>query len=244
MKNLTALIGACGVIAATAGMASADLTVSERTGGIQSMNGEFGPRGDPSGDTYFAAPGIGSDVEGFFLNSDADGVADSVAGAGSTQVGLTIDGQPIFTSSTITGGPSTFDIEIRLFTTGTDLAATGISGPNGGALDTAGFFLGGNAGGDPFEFSEPVFTNSATIDAIDGTGASLLGGGADISGFANFTDGVGGTWDGGLGVTFGAGSAGAGIVEYVFQGNFTKIPAPGTAVLMGFGGLAAARRRR
>ena len=232
-------------LAATAGTASADLTASEWTGGIQSFFGESAQRGDPTGDNYFVAPGIGSTAEGFFINADMAGIADSTAGAGATSIGFGIDGSEIFSENTVTdNGGGNFDIEIRLFTSGPDIAPGGFAGPNGGALDTAGFFLGGNAGGDPFEFSDAVFNNSATLDFLDGTGASLLGGAADISGFANFTDGPGGTWDGGLGVTFGAGSAGLGAVEYVFNGNFTKIPAPGAAALFGLGGLAAARRRR
>lgn len=196
-----------------------------------------GLRGDPTGDSFFYVPGIGNTtgfaIAGTFGNAVAG--SSTVIGNGLAQAPVTVD------STIIDNGGGNFDIILRMSTTAADLAPAGFT-VGGVAADRLGVFLGASAGGDPFNFSDDAFTNSATIELLN-NGVNAAGP-FDIASFANFTAGPNGSWNGGFGVNFGAGSAGIGINEIVFRGNFTVVPAPSALALVGLGGLVAGRRRR
>ena len=226
-------------MAATAGLASANtLQAFEHTGSVFGQTQQL--LGDPTGDSFLYAAGIGSAAGGFALaiTSRVDAVAGSTTVIGGDLLGGTVSVQSIV----IDNGAGNFDVTMRMFTTGADLAPPGfVTGPLMSPATTAGVFMGANGGGNPFNFSDTALTNAASIELVGAQGS--LAGPFDISSFANFSA-AGGGWDGGFGVTFGAGSAGLGITEYVFRGNFTVVPAPGAMAIAGLGGLVATRRRR
>ncbi|MEM8681650.1 MAG: hypothetical protein AAGF97_20065, partial [Planctomycetota bacterium] len=126
----------------------------------------------------------------------------------------------------------------------TDDLSPGGFNVGGSPADTAGLFLGGNAGADPVDFPNPAIVSLATVELFDAAGGSL-GGPFDITGFANFTAGPGGGWDGGVGVTFGAGSAGIGIAAYDLIVEYNMVPEPTSMLTCLFGllGLGWVRRR-
>jgi hypothetical protein len=232
MKTMTIL-----ALAATAGAASAlNLQATEYTGTVLGQTQQL--LGDPTGSTFFYSSGVGSAAGGFALAIPM--AADAVVGA-TTIIGTDLTGGTVSVESTVVdNGGGNFDVTMRMFTDGADLSPGGFT-TGGVTADTAGVFMGGNGGGTPFQFSDTAITNSAEIELIGAAGS--IAGPFDISAFGNFTADNGG-WDGGFGVTFGAGSAGLGITEYVFTGNFTVVPAPGAMAIAGLGGLVATRRRR
>ncbi len=226
---LSAALAACGAAAHASPFAAFDAS------DVMLQNASL--RGDPTGDAFFFAPGLGG-LGGYAV---AGTFVDAIAGT-TMQIGTDLNGGIVTVSSTITSnGGGNYDIVLSMTTTSGELAPTGYN-VGGITADTLGVFLGGNANGDPFEFGGPAFVNSATIELLDG--GALAAGPFDISSFANFTAGEGGSWDGGFGVTFGAGSAGAGVDGITFRGNFTVVPAPAGVAMLGLGGLVATRRRR
>jgi hypothetical protein len=196
---------------------------------------------DPvDGDTYFIAPGAGV-PKGFQIAGGPFEV--STINGGSESIGLDITGNGNVTSSDelIQNTAINFDFTLRIETDGNFLPE-GVIGDSGEELTTLGLFVGG--GIDPIEFSQPVFANTAIIEAFDSSGGSL--GTINVIDFANFTTGKNGGWDGSLGINFGnaipIGDVGA--IELQVNYNTNSIPEPTSAVvaLMGLGLLA--RRRR
>ena len=238
MKNIVTV---CSIFAATAGTALASIAPVQYTGPIFGTDPSENLNGDPTGNPFFVAPGFGNAADGFFLAGSGP-FADTSAGAMMDNIGGNIDGvSSIFVDSVVTdNGGGNFDIVILLYTDGADLAPSGFSGGTA-PIDTLGFFMGANAGGTNLDFSDVAITNSASIELFNAAGPA--GGPFDIVTFGDFTADAGG-WDGSLGVTFGAGSAGAGITGIELRVNVDVVPAPSGMALLGLGGLVATRRRR
>ena len=237
MKNMVTM---CSVFAATAGTALASITPVSYNNPILGVGDTQSTQGSPAGDAFFVAPGIGN-AGGFFLaggpftESAIGNVGDDI-GAGLGTSNIAVD------SSVFDNGGGNFDVRIFLYSLdGSDMFPAGFVDGGGLPLDTAGFFLGASAGANPVDFSGVAFTNSASIELFDAAGPA--GGPFDISGFANFS-GLGGGWDGSLGVSFGAGSAAAGINGIELLVNVDVVPAPAGLAPLAMVGLVASRRRR
>ncbi len=223
-------------LCASAGMATAGFTVTEAS------ITDFGAAPlTPAGDGYFQVAGLGG--AGGFAFATLGAVEDTFDGLGQNIGADLIAGTHDGLAETNTfGAPgSTGTISFGITGSNGELAPAGFN-VGGLPADTAGYFLGANAGANPLDSTPGIVVSSAFIELFDASGTSLLN--ADITGFANFTAGAGGTWDGSLGVSFGAGSAGAGIATYVVTINGTTLPTPASAALLGLGGLVAVRRRR
>ncbi len=193
------------------------------------------------GDSYLITPAIGSTAGGFAFSMT--GAVESTIDGATEAVGLTLllASDVLSTDTLIDNGGGNFDLILRVESVD-DISPVGFA-TGGVAADTAGLFLGGNAGGSSVDFPAPAIVSLATVEVFDVAGASSAGP-FDITSFANFTDGPGGGWDGGLGVTFGAGSAGD-VGAYELVVNYT-IPEPASVVMIGIGilGLGMLRRRR
>lgn len=224
------------VLAVTAGTAMAGVVNPTEFTGVVHNPGHQSTQG---ADLVTVANGIGN-TGGFALA--ATGLTDHTIGATDEVVGGgLVSGDIVVTSSMTHNGGGNYDIAITLYSSdGSDLFPSGFT-VAGLAADTGGFFMGVNAGGDPINFSDVALTNSATIEIFDSAGPA--GGPFDISGFANFSA-LGGGWDGSVGVSFGAGSAGAGINAVELLVNVTVVPAPAGLAGLALGGLVASRRRR
>lgn len=237
MKNMMTI---CSVFAATAGTALASITPVSYSNPLLGVDGSQSTQGSPAGDAFFVAPGLGNGG-GFFLAGgpfadSAIGNVGDVIGAGLGVSDIAVD------SSVFDNGGGNFDVRVFLYSLdGSDMFPTGFVDGGGLPLDAAAFFLGANGGGDPIDFSGVAFTNSASIELFDAAGPA--GGPFDISGFANFS-GLGGGWDGSLGVSFGSGSAGLGINAIELLVNVTVVPAPAGLAPLAMVGLVASRRRR
>ena len=192
------------------------------------------PQESPNaGDAYLITPGIG-DAGGFgFAMTDA--VNSTIDGA-TEVVGLTLDNQADVesTDTVIDNGGVNYTLILDVVSTD-DLAP-------GSAGDMAGLFVGGNANGDPVDFPAPAIVSLATVEVFDLAGANA-GGPFDITSFGNFTAGPGGGWDGGLGVSFGADSAGN-IGGYQLVVDYNMVPDPAAGILLLVGMVALMRRRR
>ncbi len=238
MRNVVTM---CSVFAATAGTALASITPVSYSNPLLGVDGSQATQGSPAGDAFFVAPGIGN-AGGFFLAGGP--FADSAIGNVGDAIGAGLGGgfNVAVDSSVVDNGGGNFDVRVYLYSLdGSDMFPAGFVDGGGVALDSAGFFLGASAGGDPIDFSDVATTNSATIEVFDAAGPA--GGPFDISGFANFSN-LGGGWDGSLGVSFGAGSAGAGINGIELLVNVTVVPAPAGLAPLALAGLVASRRRR
>ena len=179
------------------------------------------------GDSYFIAPGTGV-IEGFQL---AGGPFElSTINGGSEFIGVDITGQgDVSSSDTLIQNTATnFDLTLRIETTGNFLP-TGVIGDSDVELTTLGLFVGG--GIDPVAFTQPVFATSAVIEAFDTSDSSI--GTIDVLSLSNFQTGVGGGWDGSLGLDFGnlipVGDVGA--IELQVNYNIAAVPEPSTAML-------------
>lgn len=195
----------------------------------------------PSGDGYFHVAGLGG--AGGFAFATLGAVDDTFDGL-SQVIGVGIvDGThtAIAETDTFAGAGSSGAIMFGLNSDGTDFAPTGFT-VGGLTADAFGIFVGANAGANPLDSSPAILVSLATVELFDAAGGSL--GVSDITAFSNFTAGAGGTWDGSMGVAFGSGSAGAGIVGYKVTIEGTLVPAPASAALLGLGGIVALRRRR
>lgn len=221
-----------------AGTASAGFTVSEASLDT-SLFDHLNVR-NPSGDAYTQVAGLGS-TAGFAI-ATLGAVTDTFDGAsqaiGSGIIGGTHTG--IAEVNTFGGAGSTGMIQFGLTST-VEMVPTGFT-VGGQTANRAGFFVGANAGGNPVDFANGVVVSLATIELFNTAGTSL--GLSNITSFANFTAGAGGTWDGSLGVAFGAGSAGLSIGAFIVTIEGTLVPTPATASLLALGGLVAVRRRR
>ena len=193
-----------------------------------------------AGSAYTYAPGLGG-AGGFALA--AAGLVDSTVDGLSEVIGTTIDmaGAPIDSLDTQVGGPLPLPhtITLDMVSTAGDLAPSGFT-VGGFPADTAGVFLGANAGGTPLSFDFPPIVTLAEISVTDLAGA--VSGPFDITGFSNFTAGPGGSWDGSLGVSFGAGTNGVS----AYKLEVTYVPEPASSLILGLCsllGLGIFRRR-
>ena len=197
---------------------------------------------DPvTNDTYFIAPGAGF-IDGFQL---AGGPFElSTLDFASEEIGLDITGSGIVTSSDalIQNTATNFDLTLRLETTGNFLP-DGSSSDTGGILETLGLFVGG--GIDPLDFNQPVFANTAVIEVFDSAEGSL--GLLDVVGLQNFTSGVGGGWDGSVGINFNSAIEIGDVSAIEFRVNYdidaAAVPEP-TAGLIALSALSLTLRRR
>jgi hypothetical protein len=223
------------IVVAMASYSWGDIVATEYQGPVDT-SGYIPPISPIGGDAYFITPGIGG-AGGFAISMG--GATDSVIDNAGEVVGADIVGGAPITSADLLIG-NTLQISIS--------DANGLLSPGGftvGGLpaDTAGLFIGGNAGGDPVDFT-PHTVLAATIELFDVSGATLTGGPLDISSFSNFSNGPGGGWDGSLGVTFGAGSSGIGIARYELNVTFAKIPEPSTIAILSIATMGMISRRR
>ncbi|MBX3364931.1 MAG: hypothetical protein KF866_09215 [Phycisphaeraceae bacterium] len=230
-------------VAAIAGMAfaaSADIYPVEV---YEVPSFEFGSGSspeNPSGNSYWFIPGIGG--AGGFAASGA--YVDSVFDGNPQVIGTDVAGSDITSSQSVSPNSGQFGIYDLTMT----LSSSGELWPGGfvvgGQPATAGgLFMGSNGGGLNLSFPGPVFVNSAIITLFNAAGG-VAGGPFDITAFGTFTAGPLGDWLGNFGVSFGAGSAGAGIVSAVVSMNVFVTPTPASVAVLGLAGLAAARRRR
>jgi hypothetical protein len=198
------------------------------------------PDKNPSGNSYWFVPGIGGAggfaVSGTYVNSVFDGNPQII---GSDAAGSTITSSQTITPNS--GQFGNYDLSMSLSSSG-DLFPGGFN-VGGQPATTGGIFMGSNGGGLNLAFPGPAFVNSATITLFDSFGA-ITAGPFDVSAFAVFSAGPDGDWLGNLGISFGAGSTGAGIASAVVNMNVDVVPTPASAAILGFAGLAAARRRR
>ena len=194
-----------------------------------------------AGDAYLITPGVGG-AGGFAFSMI--GAVDSVFDGATETVGTTLEnGLDVSSSDSIADlGGNAYTVTLNV-SAAESLSPAGFS-VGGLTADTAGLFMGGNAGANPLDFPAPAIVSLATVEILDLAGGNLAGP-FDITGFGNFTAGTGGGWDGGVGVTFGAGSAGADIGGYELNVTYT-IPEPSSATLLGLTsllGLGFIRRR-
>ena len=203
--------------------------------------GNFASADPIIGDTYFIAPGAGT-FEGFQLAGGPYSVSTINGGAEGIGTDFSGNGQVTSSDSLVQNSSSNFDFTVRIETTGNFLPA-GTIGDSGSELTTLGLFVGG--GIDPIDFNEPVFANTAVLEAFDTSGTSI--GTIDVVNLANFSTGIGGGWDGALGINFNnlipVGDVGA--IELRINFDTVAVPEPSSAALIG--GLALtllARRRR
>lgn len=204
---------------------------------VVGFQGDIGPL---LGDSYFIAPGAGTEngfqlAGGPFENSTINGEGELI--------GPDFGGGMILSSDSLTQNiGNNFDLVFRLETIGGNLLPNGIIGDSGSELNSLGIFVG--SGIDPVELAAPVVPNTAIIEAFNTSGQSI--GTIDVIDFANFSVGLGGGWDGTFGLNFvdqiPVGDVGA--VE--LQINFNAVPEPASAGLLGVVGLAyvSVRRRK
>lgn len=198
----------------------------------------IGQVGPIIGDTYFIAPGGGTEsgfqlaggpFENSTINSDGELIGPDLGG-----------GMVLSTDTLIQNSATNFDLIFRIETIGGNLMPEGIIGDSGGELTTLGIFVGG--GIDPVDLATPVIAESAQIEAFNLAGESI--GTIPVLDFANFQTGIGGGWDGSFGLNFGnqipIGDVGA--VE--LQINFNTIPEPTTFGIFAAVGIASIARRR
>ncbi len=171
------------------------------------------------GDNYIFTPGLGSTVGfAFSMTGATDSIID---GAGETVgAALLAPNDPVISTDTVVdNGGGNFDLTLSITSAG-DLCPAGFT-VGGATADTAGVFMGANAGGSPVNFINAPVVNTATVSILD-AGGVVIGGPFDISGFADFADpDFGGGWNGSVGVSFGAGSAGN-IFGFQFDINYTE----------------------
>ena len=190
------------------------------------------------GDSYFIAPGAGTEsgfqlAGGPFENSTVNGEGEII--------GPDFGGGMVLSSDSLTQNiGNNFDLVFRVESVGGNLLPNGIIGDSGTELTTLGIFVGG--GIDPVELASPVIANTAMIEVFNTADESI--GTIDVIDFANFSVGIGGGWDGTFGLNFAnqipVGDVGA--VE--LQINFDAIPEPSTAALLGLFALSSIARRR
>jgi len=231
----------CIAVAGIACVASADIVPTEVN---ELPSFAFGsppsPTENPSGNSYWFVPGIGG-AGGFALSGT---YVNSVFDGNPQVIGTDIAGSTITSSQSVTpnsGQFGNYDLSMTLSSSG-DLFPGGFS-VGGSPATTGAIFMGSNAGGQNLAFPGPAFVNSAIVTLFDSSGG-IVAGPFNVTGFANFTAGPDGDWLGNFGISFGAGTAGAGVASAVVNMNVDVIPSPASAAVLGFAGLAAARRRR
>lgn len=181
------------------------------------------------GSTYFIAPGAGTE-KGFQLAGGP--FEDSTYDFAFDTIGPDISGNGLIVSSeSLTdNGSGNFDLVLRIATTvGGNILPSGIIGDSGEELTTLGIFVG--AGFNPVDVIEPIIANSAQIEVFNTDNDSI--GTIDVIDLANFQTGIGGGWDGTLGLNFGGaipiGDVGAIELQINFDGQV--IPEPGTGLV-------------
>ena len=193
--------------------------------------------------TYFIAPGAGI-AKGFqvaggpFVDSTFDGILDVVG------PDISGNGMIVSSESLTDNGGGNFDLVLRIATTvGGNLLPTGVIGDSGEELTSLGLFVGG--GINPVDVIDPIIANTAQIEVFDTDADSL--GTIDVIDMSNFTTGLGGGWDGSLGLNFGnaieIGDVGA--IELQINFGSQSVPEPSSAlVLVSLLSLTMTRRRR
>lgn len=214
--------------------ASASFSVSEWNGVLEGADayGSFAP----AEGEYRVVSGLGSSA-GFALA--LSGVTNADFAVNPSLVGSTLGAAPeqAFSTALQTIESSGYLLQITLSSIG-DLAPSGFT-VGGQPATSAGFFLGTNASGPPVNIPGGAQVISAIFEAFSLSGESL--GQFDITSFAVFSSGPGGTWNGSLGLNLGAGTAGG---IGAMQLRVLYVPAPGAIALLGIAGLAGSRRRR
>ena len=159
--------------------------------------------------------------------------------------GGTVDGvsSEFFSTDVPNGAPlgttGTLQIDIFAADGATDLFSDALF--VGGLPTTrAGHFMGANAGGDSLVNDQPVVVTSAIWVGLDAAGGAVWN--TDVTTLVP-TD-VDGNWTGDFGVAFNSFGAGLGVIQSSLVFEYTVVPAPASAALLGLGGLAAVRRRR
>ncbi len=223
----------CAALVAASG-AAADFQVSEVTTDMDIYGNPLGgTRAPVANDAYFIAPGIGGAggfaLSGTYATSTFDSAAEVI---GTDVVAATI-------SSSESDIASVANVSIS--SSSGELWPTGFS-VGGFPADTGAFFMGINAGGDPLDWVSDNIVNLAIITGYDSLGGVIFA--FDITAFGSFTAGPNGSWNGSLGVSFGAGTTGIGVARVDLDVSYSKVPAPGTLALLSLGGLVATRRRR
>ena len=206
---------------------------------VSSANADF----IPEGSTYFIAPGAGVDkgfqvAGGPFGDSTFDGEFDVI--------GPDISGNGLIVSSeSLTdNGSGNYDLVFRIATTvGGNILPSGVIGDSGEELTSLGIFVGG--GINAVDIDAPIIANTAIIEVFNTSDQSI--GTIDVIDLSNFEVGLGGGWDGTLGMNFGSaipiGDIGA--IELQINFDAKAVPEPAAAMLVAtMLGLVASSRRR
>ncbi len=230
-------------LAGAASVAQADLyTSADITGDSSHISAASMQNVAPANrttDGYFLGHAIGG-AGGFALISpNVDSIfngASEVLGADGTTGGTITSSDATLVGDVFALGNTV--IQVQLDTTAADMFISGFT-VGGLPADSAGMFMGANAGGNPLDFTNPAFMNQALLYTIDASGATTNV--FDVTGIMGTLGD--GSWDGSAGVSI-SGLMDAGTVAAGFQFDLNIVPAPGSAALFGFAGLVATRRRR
>ncbi|MEM9410452.1 MAG: PEP-CTERM sorting domain-containing protein [Planctomycetota bacterium] len=194
-----------------------------------------------AGDTYFIAPGAGT-PSGFQLAGGPYEI--STINGGGEMIGADFGGGMVMSSDTLVQNTAVnFDLTLRIESVGGNLLPTGIIGDSNVELTTLGIFVGG--GVDPVNLDAPIIANSAQIEVFNTAGDSI-GIIDELEQLNNFQTGIGGGWDGSLGLNFGnqipIGDVGA--IELQINYDSAAIPEPSALAIMGCAGFGLLLRRR
>ena len=194
--------------------------------------------GPVDGDSYFIAPGAGTEsgfqlAGGPFENSIIDGSGEII---GNDFGG----GMILSTDELIHNGGNNYDLVFRIESVGGNILPSGVVGDSGVELTSLGIFVGG--GIDNVALQSPVIAETAEIEVFNTTGGSI--GVLNVIDFGNFATGPGGGWDGSLGFNFGNQIAIGDIGAVELQINFNAVPEPTTFGFLAASGIALVLRRR
>jgi hypothetical protein len=211
-------------------------------------SGSFGPR-NPLGDTYGAEPLLQDGASAFFLDNGAasvfnfDGASENGGASTAYQFGVDMIAVEAFTPSA-TGG--LVQVEVAAVDA---LAGANVPWVPAGVLGPAGPFnswrldVGSTAATNPVDIALGA---GQTINVLNSGFTAFNSAGASIGTFALTLDTSGPTQVSGLGVVGlgGADIAGFDMASIQLFWEYEVVPAPAGVMLLGFGGLALARRRR
>ena len=243
MKRFTVLCVA--TVCALAGGASADIGFVSgqdlRDGGqathFGSIFGQVGTRGG-TGDSFVARALLQAPPNAYFI----DDVPHSHTFGGSEFAGNNlITGQPFtITSAKTSLGGNLYLIQVEMGTQGPWQPTPGLTAPNGNVFQSWRLDVGMLAAGtDAIDFANPITVMSSGFSIFNSVGGSL-------GTFALTLNGSTASSVAGVGVVgLGGGDIGGfDLARIQLFWTVEIIPAPGTASLIGLGGLVAMRRRR
>lgn len=140
---------------------------------------------------------------------------------------------------TVDNMDGSFNTTLIVSSTGGDLGPAGFAGGSGVLLDSVGVFYGDvGFGTPPIDFGEGV-VNSAFFDALDASGASVIGGAVDLVALGFDVQ------SGSFFIDLGPGTAGLGIASTSLDINVSKtIPEPTSFAVLGVLGIGLVARRR